>query len=159
MSRRFGILVLVLTFAYVGFVVSRLLPHHEAALRIRAHPNANLASVQHDLCGLAQAELRYQRLTGHYTSLHQLRSDRKSPLPPDSRWPYLYVLEMPSPDRFTIRAVAGEPAPNLPSMLSIDDQMQVQSRTKPAQIYPCPLIETSDTKPRPKPKFEAHEGR
>lgn len=135
--------MLVFAFAYAGFILWRLIPHREVAMRIRPHPNASIESVQRDLCSLAGAELRYQRLTGHYASFHELRSEGKSQLPPDSRWPYLYVLEMPAPDQFTIRAVAGEPVPNLPSMLSIDDQMQVQARSKPPQIYPCPVIETS----------------
>ena len=136
--------MLVLTFAYAGFILWRIVPHHETALRIKAHPNANLDSVQHDLCALAGAELHYQRLTGHYASLHELRADGKVQFT-DSRWPYIYVLEMPTPDRFTIRAVAGEPVPNLPSMLTIDDQMQVQARTKPPRIYPCPVVETSNS--------------
>lgn len=133
--------MLVFAFAYASYILWRLAPHRESALLIKPHPKANIDIVQHDLCALAGAELRYQHATGHYASLNELRFDGKLQFT-DARWPYIYVLELPTPDRFTIRAVAGEPVQNLPSMLTIDDQMQVQTRTRPPQIYPCPAVET-----------------
>ena len=141
--------MLAFTFAYAGFILWKISPQRQTVIAIKPHPNVNLDSVQRDLCALAGAELHYQRLTGHYASLHDLRSDGKLQFT-DARWPYLYVLEMPSPDRFTIRAVASETIPNLPSMLTIDDQMQVQTRTKPPHIYPCPVIQSSTSGRKPK---------
>jgi len=135
--------VLALTFFYVGFILYRLIPHHQASVSLPRRNRADIDSVQRDLCSLAAAEVRIQHLTGHFASLHDLRSDGKTSLPPDSRWPYIYVLDTPTSDEFTIRAVSAEPTGDLPPIFTIDEQMQVQTHTKPPRIYACQLADTT----------------
>ena len=140
MSRLVGIVALVIAFGWSGFILYRLasprLPMSvQTPIRVRAV--ADLEAVQRDLCSLAQAEMAYQRLTGHYTAFYELQSDGRTTPLPDSRWPYRYVLHVPAPETFVITAVAEAPVENQPQVLLIDNQLQVQTRTHPPQVYPC----------------------
>jgi hypothetical protein len=137
MSRRFGIIVLVLTFAFCGYIAWRLAPKPRPNEAIKVHRiPAELEVVQRDLCSLALAESEFRHKTGHYASFDELRSDSKLKLPPEGRWPYVYVLHDSTPDGFVIAAVSGEM--NIePRILVVDEQLQVQTRGKPRHVYSC----------------------
>jgi hypothetical protein len=140
MSRLVGIVALVIAFGWSGFLLYRLAtsrPPREAQIQLKPKPIANVEIIQRDLCSLAQAELEYQHSTGQYATLQELHSDGRPALPPDFRWPYTYVLQLPTPDRFVITAVSLTPIESQPRVLQIDDQMQVQTRTHPPQVYAC----------------------
>jgi len=137
MSRRFGIIVLVLTFAYCGYILWRLAPkpHPNEAIKIR-RVATDINTVQRDLCDFALAESDFRHKTGRYASIEELRSNGKAKLPPDGRYPYIYVLHDSSPQGFVIAAVSGQMNTD-PRILTVDEQLQVQSRGKPNRIYPC----------------------
>jgi hypothetical protein len=137
MSRHFGIVALVIAFAWCGFLgwLFTARPMQTPPPRIPAV--ANIESVQRDLCSLAVAEVDFHRTAGRYASFHELRSNGKLALPPDSRWPYLYVLHAPTLEEFSITAVSANPTVDSPRLLIVDDQMQVQIRTRPPRVYGC----------------------
>jgi hypothetical protein len=139
MSRLVGIVALVIAFGWSGYLVYRLtsrrLPQ-KAQISLQPKPVASIKAVQLDLCTLAQAELKHQHATGHYANLHELKANGDTSLP-DSRWPYTYVLHLPTPDQFVITAVSLTPIESQPRVLQIDDQLQVQARTRPPQIFAC----------------------
>ena len=139
MSRRFGIIVLVLTFAYCGYILWRLAPkpRPNEAIKIR-RTMADIESVQRDLCDLALAESDFRHKTGRYASFNELRSNGSAKLPPDGRWPYIYVLRDSTRQGFVIAAVSGEMNVE-PHILTVDEQLQVQSRGKPNRIYACEM--------------------
>ena len=58
----------------------------------------------------------------------------------DSRWPYRYVLYQATRNKFLILAVSQAPIENQPRVMQIDDQMQVQYRTRPPRTYPCDAL-------------------
>jgi hypothetical protein len=139
MSRLVGIVALVIAFAWSGFLLYRLAPPRlpqKVQITLQPKPVASIDSVQRDLCTLAQAELDHQHSTGRYANLHELRSSGDTALP-DSRWPYTYVLHLPSPDEFVITAVSLTPIENQARVLQVDEQLQVQTRTRPQQVYSC----------------------
>lgn len=140
MSRLVGIIALVIAFGWSGFLLYRLAKPHvaeQAQITLTPKPVASVQVVQRDLCSLAQAELDYRHLTGNYAEIKELIEERHIAVP-DMRWPYRYMLYLPpSADRFLIVAVSLTPIESQPRVLQIDDQMQVQSRTRPPQIYPC----------------------
>jgi hypothetical protein len=137
MSRRFGIVVLVLTFAYCGFILWRMAPkpRQNEAIKIRRIAT-DINTVQRDLCSFALAESEFRHTMGRYASFDELRSNGKLKLPPDGRWPYTYVLHDSTPEGFVIAAVSGEMNVE-PRILTVDEQLQVQSRSKPPRIYSC----------------------
>lgn len=129
--------MLVLTFAYCGYILWRLAPkpRPNEAIKIHRVP-ADIEVVQRDLCAFAVAESTFRSKTGHYASFHQLRSDGKMNLPPDVRWPYVYVMQDSTPSRFVIAAVSGEINVK-PHVLTVDEQLQVQSRGRPRRVWAC----------------------
>jgi|SRR4051812_34058220 hypothetical protein len=139
MSRLVGIVALVIAFTLSALVLYRLAPPpspQKVQINLRAKPIASIDSVQHDLCTLAQAEIDHQHSTGRYANLHELKSAADTSLP-SSRWPYTYVLHLPSPDEFVITAVSLTPIDTQPRVLQIDEQLQVQTRTRPQQVFAC----------------------
>ncbi len=137
MSRLVGIVALVIAFSCCGLVMWRIsTPRTSRGLPPKPTATANLQAVQSDLCSLARAEVDYQRVTGRYANLHDLRSDGHASLA-DSRWPYRYVLDFPTGDQFVITAVAEAPIQDQPRVLLIDDQMRVRTKSHPPQVYPC----------------------
>jgi hypothetical protein len=145
MSRFVGIVALVIAFGWGGFVLWRVwMPGAQNGLPDRPKPIASIQTVQRDLCSLAKAELDHRHLTGHYATLSELRSVGKAGLP-DSRWPYVYVLNFPTAGRFVITAVSLTPIEGQPRVLQVDEQMQVQSRSRPSRVYPCEAQNVSET--------------
>jgi hypothetical protein len=140
MSRLVGIVALVIAFGWSGFILWRLANQRtpqDVKVQLQPKPIANIETVQRDLCSLAQAEVDYRHLTGRYAEIHELANERRTEVP-DSRWPYSYMLYLPpESSRFLIVAVSLTPIETQPRVLQIDDQMQVQSRSHPPQVYPC----------------------
>lgn len=140
MSRLVGVVALIIAFGWSGFILYRLAAPRvpdRAQITLTPKPVASVEVVRRDLCSLAQAELDYRHLTGNYAEIKGLIEERHVGVP-DLRWPYRYMLYLPpSADRFLIVAVSLTPIDSQPRVLQIDDQMQVQSRTRPPQIYPC----------------------
>jgi hypothetical protein len=137
MSRRFGILVLVGTFAFCGYILWRLVPKPRPNEAIKVHRTpAEVEVVQRDLCALALAESDYRHKNGRYASFEELRTKGKSSLPPEGRWPYVYVLRDSSPQGFVIAAVSGEMNVE-PRILTVDEQLQVQTRGKARRVWSC----------------------
>jgi hypothetical protein len=149
MSRLVGVVALVIAFGWSGFLLWRFASPSttQGGLPLRPKPIAGIEAVQRDLCSLAQAELQYQHATGQFAALQDLR---KGSLP-DSRWPYTYVLYLPpNEERFLIVAVSVTPIDTQPRVFQIDDQLQVQTRTHPAQVYPCKTLPLKESKREPK---------
>jgi hypothetical protein len=140
MSRLVGIVALVIAFGWSGFILWRFanprVPE-ETKIQLQPKPIANIEAVQHDLCSLAHAELDYQHLTGRYAEIHELVNERRTEVS-DLRWPYRYMLYLPpESNRFLIVAVSLTPIETQPRVLQIDDQLQVQTRTHPPQVFAC----------------------
>ena len=140
MSRLVGIVALVIAFGWSGFIAWRLVgprmpTHSRVPVRIRAV--ANLGAVHEDLCDLAQAEVNYERATGHYADANELRSNGFSVLMPEGRWPYRYIIHVPAPETFVITAVAEAPLEDQPNVFLIDDRLQMLTRTHPVKVFPC----------------------
>jgi hypothetical protein len=140
MSRLVGIVALVIAFGWSGFILWRVAnPRRPQETKIQLQPKsiANIVAVQHDLCTLAQAEIDYRHLTGRYAEIHELVNERRTAVS-DSRWPYRYMLYLPpESNRFLIVAVSLTPIEAQARVLQIDDQLQVQTRTHPPQIFAC----------------------
>jgi hypothetical protein len=137
MSRWFGVTVLVATFAFCGYILWRLAPKPGLNEAIKVHRSpAEVEVVQRDLCAFALAESKYWYERGHYASFDELRSHEKLNLPPDGRWPYIYVLHNSTPEGFVIAAVSGEMSVE-PRILTVDEQLQVQTQGKPRRVWPC----------------------
>lgn len=140
MSRLVGIVALVIAFGWSGFIAWRLVGPRmpkQTRLPVRVRAVANLTTVHEDLCDLAEAEVNYERATGHYADVNELRSNGFSVLMPEGRWPYRYVIHVPVPETFVITAVAEAPLEDQPSILLIDDRLRVLTRTRPVRVYPC----------------------
>jgi hypothetical protein len=140
MSRLVGIVALVIAFSWSGFIAWRLLAprtlkQSRSPVRIRAV--ANLGAVHEDLCDLAQAEVNYERATGHYADANELRSNGFGVLMPETRWPYRYMIHVPAPETFVITAVAEAPLFDQPSVFLIDDRLEMTTRTHPVKVFPC----------------------
>jgi hypothetical protein len=140
MSRLVGIVALVIAFGWSGLILWRFanprVPE-ETQIQLQPKPIANIDAVQRDLCSLAQAELDYRHLTGGYAEIHELANERRTTVS-DVRWPYRYMLYLPpESNRFFIVAVSLTPIETQPRVLQIDDQLQVQTRTHPPQVFAC----------------------
>jgi hypothetical protein len=129
---------LVIAFGWAGFLLWRLsTPREQQVLPPRPKPIASVESVQRDLCSLAQGEIEFKNLTGRYAEIPELVNERRIPVS-DARWPYRYMLYVPpKSDRFLVVAVALTPIDSQPRVFQIDDQLQVQSRSHPQQVYTC----------------------
>ena len=140
MSRLVGIVALVIAFSWAGFIAWRLVGPRmpkQTRLPVRVKAVANLGAVHDDLCDLAQAEVNFQRATGHYADADELRSNGFSVLMPESRWPYRYMIHVPVPETFVITAVSEAPIEDQPSVFLIDDRLQMLTRTHPVKVFPC----------------------
>ncbi len=140
MSRLVGIVALVIAFGWSGFILYRLATPRvatEGRMPVRIRAVAHLDVVHEDLCDLAQAEVNYERATGHYADAAELRSNGFGALMPERRWPYRYIIHVPAPETFVITAVAEAPLEDQPNVLLIDDQLRMQTRTHPVRVYPC----------------------
>ncbi len=140
MSRLVGIVALVIAFSWSGFIAWRLLAPRalkQTRIPVRIRAVANLGAVHEDLCDLAQAEVNYQRATGHYADVNELKSNGFGALMPEGRWPYRYMIHVPAPETFVITAVSEAPLEDQPGVFLIDDRLQMLTRTHPVKVYPC----------------------
>ena len=140
MSRLVGIVALVIAFGWSGFIIWRLVGPRapkEVRLPVRVRAVANLGAVHEDLCDLAQAEVNFERATGHYADANELRSNGFGVLMPEGRWPYRYMIHVPVPETFVITAVAEAPLEDQPSVFLIDDRLEMTTRTHPVKVFPC----------------------
>jgi hypothetical protein len=126
---RFGIIVLVLAFAYCGFVLWRLLRIPTPPISHPAPRAADLDAVKGDLCRLARAERAFFGATGHYAPENELRSNGDLTLPHGTRWPYHYGIYVPVPNRFVIVATTYGPLEKRPPALLIDADLQICTAT------------------------------
>jgi hypothetical protein len=106
---QFGVFVLVVAFAYCGFVAMRLMRLPQSPITPPVPRLADVKTVKSDLCKLAEAERGYFNATGTYATENELRSNGNSSLPPGSRWPYHYLIEVPSQNEFMILAMSYGP--------------------------------------------------
>ncbi len=84
---RFGTLVVLLCFAYCGFVAVRLTRIPEPPSP-PPHPQpASLDEVKSDLCKLASAEREFHRLTGSYATESELRANDPESFRTFAPWP------------------------------------------------------------------------
>ncbi len=140
MSRLVGIVALVIAFSWAGFIAWRLLRpqgSRQTRIPVRVRAVANLDAVHEDLCDLAQAEVNYERATGHYADANELRSNGFGVLLPEGRWPYRYMVHVPAPETFVITAVSEAPLENQPGIFLIDERLQILTRTHPVKVFPC----------------------
>jgi len=141
-----SILAVLLAFAGCGLVFWWFFglpgPPPPNVSRRGAEPDA----VKHDLCRLAQAETDYFLAASHYASEIELRSRESASLPTTGRWPYLYKVYAPVPNRFVIVATLYGNRENRPPAVVVypDAQLQVCSLT----FLPLQAARTLDSRPQ-----------
>jgi hypothetical protein len=123
---RFGIVVLAFALGFSTFLAWRLL-HPPVVTVIRREPApAELETVKSDLCRLGRSERKYFEATGHYAEQYELRSNGDVTLPQE-RWPYLYHISVPVPDRFVIEAIPFRAVARQVTVLTVDHSLHVCS--------------------------------
>src|SRR5512143_3567229 len=101
---RFGIVALAFALGYSSFLAWRLLyPPVVTISRVDPRP-ADIQSVKSDLCRLGHSERKYLNATGHYAGPYELASNGEFSMPQE-RWPYLYYISVPVPDRCVVVAI------------------------------------------------------
>lgn len=122
---RLGIMVLAITFAFLGFLGWRLTRHSQTYVAPREGPLADVNAVKADLCHLFLAERDYFRATGAYATEQELRSNGSRFLS-SSRSPYQYSLYVsPESDFMMIVATGYGTLKNRPAGVTVDMNGQV----------------------------------
>jgi len=93
------------------------------------HPQPQLADrgvIKSDLLVYARAERAYYASAGCYASMAELRDKGLLSLPPDTRWPYRYLISVTAPDSFVVVAMPQAAEGGRAVALTIDDQMNMR---------------------------------
>lgn len=122
---RFGVAVLLLASLYCVFVGKRLTRIPEPPELDFHGPPSSVNTVKFDLCELASAEREFYETTGAYATDAELHANGDDSLPPSGRWPYRYLVEVPTPDAFTIVAMHYGPLNDAPAAVVTDASGQV----------------------------------
>lgn len=148
---RFGLIVLVFASLYGAFLAVRLLEPAQLPSRSPERPPADARTVKADLCQLSAAEESYFKMTGSYATETELRSNGAASLPPLSRWPYVYLIKVPTPNVFTIVATSDSPTSGRPVAFVTDSHGQVClvtfHPTRPTHQLDDPAPSWRDTAP------------
>jgi len=121
---RFGIVVLAFALGWSTFLAWRLLnPPVVTIIRPEPRP-ADLDSVKADLCRLGRSERKYYGATGHYADRFELPRDGDLALPRE-RWPYIYNISVPAPDRFIVEAIPFRSVSRRLTVLTMDHSLKV----------------------------------
>lgn len=87
---------------------------------------ADRGMVKSDLLVYARAERAFYGSSGRYASMDELRAKGLLSLPPDTRWPYRYLISVPAPDAFVVVALPQSPEGGRAKALSIDEEMNMR---------------------------------
>ena len=124
---RFGIVTLVVVFAYCAAIALRAfyrLPVPPQITPARPVTAADIATARSNLCRLARSERAFYSAIGHFADDTELRANDSS-LPPSEAPPYLYSVHVPVPERFVIVATAYGPLQQHPPALVVNDRLQI----------------------------------
>lgn len=88
---------------------------------------ADRGVIKSDLIVYARAERAFYASVGHYASMAELRAKGLLSLPPDTRWPYRYMISVPAPNAFVVVAMPQSAQSGRAVMLTIDDQMNMRA--------------------------------
>ncbi len=128
MGRVMGLLGVLIAMAVGAYVYS----HQAQAVTPGGagnNPRAviDVAGVRNDLIAIAGAERRHFASDGKYVSIDELMANGDISMQRKNRGPYSYDAEI-GDSSFRITATySGDPQANVPSRLSIDDTMQIQT--------------------------------
>ena len=124
MRRAIGLGALVAVLAYGCLAGWRALRN---PLPPRPQPQlADRGLVKSDLLLYARAECAFYASSGRYASMDELRAKGLLSLPPDTRWPYRYLIAVPAPDAFVIVAMPQSTEDGRAKALSIDEEMNMR---------------------------------
>src|SRR5579884_1702704 len=124
MRRHIAIGALLAVIAYCGLVAWRSL---RTPVPPRPEPHlADRGVIKSDLLVYARAERAFFASSGHYASMSELRDRGLLSLPPDTRWPYRYMISVPAPDSFVIVALPQSAEAGHPVALTIDEKMNMR---------------------------------
>ena len=127
MSRAFSFISLIVVAALGSYLYMRQAQAVSPAPASNPAATVNLVAVQQDLLQIARAEQQHLASDGHYLSLQEMRAAGDTGLPPDSRGPYSYSVEV-SGNSFTVTAsYSGPPNAGLPRLLRTGPQMTMSS--------------------------------
>jgi hypothetical protein len=127
MSRAFSFIALIMVAALGMYLYMRQAQAVSPAPASNPAATVNLAAVQQDLLQIARAEQQHLATAGHYLILQEMRAAGDTGLPPDSRGPYNYAVEI-SGNSFTVTATySGPPSAGAPQLLRTGPQMSISS--------------------------------
>lgn len=87
---------------------------------------ADRGMVKSDLLLYARAERAFYASLGRYAAMEELRAKGLLSLPPDTRWPYRYMISVPAPDAFVVVALPQSTEGGRAKALSIDEEMNMR---------------------------------
>lgn len=122
---RFGMIVLVVAFVFVGWLFTQMLH-----LRLPPAPppepaTADIRAVKSDLCRLTAAERAFLQTTGSFANESELRANGDASLVTTGRGPYRYLITVPAPQVFTIVATHHGPLNHAPVAVITDNSGEV----------------------------------
>jgi hypothetical protein len=127
MSRAFGFIALIVVSALGTYLYMRQAQVLSPAPGSNPAATVSLAVVQQDLLQIARIEQQHLAADGHYLTLQEMRAAADTGLPPESRGPYNYSVEI-SENSFTVTATySGPPNTGLPRRLRIGPEMTITS--------------------------------
>jgi hypothetical protein len=127
MSRAFSFAALIIVAGFGTYLYMRQAQAVSPAPGSNPAATVNLLSVQQDLLQIARAEQQHLALDGRYLTLQEMRAAGDTGLPPDSRGPYNYSVEI-SGNSFTVTATySGPPNAGVPRRLRTGPQMTISS--------------------------------
>lgn len=121
---RFGIVVLGFALGFSTLLAWRILHPPVVSIQRREPRPADLKSVKADLCRLGHSERKYYRATGHYADQFELPRDGDF-AGARERWPYVYHISVPAPDRFIVEAIPFRSVSRRVTVLTMDHSMKV----------------------------------
>jgi hypothetical protein len=127
MSRVFSFVALIIVAGFGTYLFMRQAQAVSPAPGSNPTATVNLVAVQQDLLQIARAEQQHIASDGHYLTLQELRAAGDTGLPPDSRVPYNYSVEV-SGNSFSVTATySGPPNAGVPRLLRTGPQMTISS--------------------------------
>ena len=127
MSRAFSFVALIIVAALGTYLYMRQAQAVSPAPGSNPAATVSLVAVQQELLQIARAEQQHLASDGHYLTLPEMRAAGDTGLPPDSRGPYNYSVEI-SGNSFTVTATySGPPNAGVPRLLRTGPQMTISS--------------------------------
>jgi hypothetical protein len=127
MSRAFSFISLIIVAGLGTYLFMRQAQGVSPSPGSNPAATVNLLAVQQDLLQIARTEQQHLSSEGHYLTLQEMRAAGDTGLPPDSRAPYSYSVEI-SGGSFTATATnSGQPTAGVPRVMRVGPQMTISS--------------------------------